>query len=141
MMDRVVPHRPEGEERSYSVLMRITDVFLSLPTLPFMLIFVALFGKGLQNIIIVIAILGWTGTARMVRSETLSLRERPLTEAAHAIGATDGYIIIHHIIPNTMPLIFANVVLGVVNAVISEAGLTFLGFGDIFGHPDDMTMV
>lgn len=118
-----------------SVLMRVTDVFISLPALPLMLIFLMLFGQGLQNIIIVIAILGWTGTARMVRSETLSLRERPLTEAAHAIGASDSWIIVKHIIPNTLPLILANVIIGVVNAILSEAGITFLGFGDIFGHP------
>jgi len=118
-----------------TVLMRITDVFISLPTLPLMLIFLVFFGQGLQNIIIVIAILGWTGTARMVRSETLSLRERPLTEAAHALGASDGYIIIKHILPNTLPLILANVIIGVVDAILSEAGITFLGFGDIHGQP------
>jgi ABC-type dipeptide/oligopeptide/nickel transport system permease subunit len=117
------------------ILMRITDVFLSLPTLPLMLIFLVLFGQGLQNIIIVIAILGWTGTARMVRSETLSLRERPLTEAAHALGASDMHIITRHILPNTLPLILANVILGVVNAILGEAGITFLGFGDIHGQP------
>jgi peptide/nickel transport system permease protein len=118
-----------------TILMRVTDIFLSLPTLPLMLIFLELFGQGLHNVIIVIAILGWTGTARMVRSETLSLRERPLTEAAHALGASDGYIIVKHIIPNTLPLILANVILGVVNAILSEAGITFLGFGNIHGQP------
>jgi len=118
-----------------TLLMRITDVFLSLPTLPLMLIFLVLFGQGLQNVIIVIAILGWTGTARMVRSEALSLRERPLTEAAHALGATDRYILIKHILPNTLPLILANVILGVVNAILGEAGIAFLGFVDIHGQP------
>jgi peptide/nickel transport system permease protein len=118
-----------------TILMRITDVFLCLPTLPLMLIFLVLFGQGLQNVIIVIAILGWTGTARMVRSEALSLRERPLTEAAHALGATDGYIIIHHVMPNTLPLILANTILGVVNAILNEAGIAFLGFVDIHGQP------
>ncbi|MGY5879310.1 MAG: ABC transporter permease [Candidatus Thorarchaeota archaeon] len=117
------------------ILMRITDVFLCLPTLPLMLIFLVIFGQGLQNVIIVIAILGWTGTARMVRSEALSLRERPLTEAAHALGASDGYILIHHILPNTLPLILANMILGVVNAILSEAGIAFLGFVDIHGQP------
>jgi peptide/nickel transport system permease protein len=117
------------------ILMRITDVFLCLPTLPLMLIFLVLFGQGLQNVIVVIAILGWTGTARMVRSEALSLRERPLTEAAHALGASDGYILIHHILPNTLPLILANMILGVVTAILSEAGIAFLGFVDIHGQP------
>ncbi|MFW9787351.1 MAG: ABC transporter permease [Candidatus Thorarchaeota archaeon] len=118
-----------------TILMRITDLFLCLPTLPLMLIFLVLFGQGLQNVIIVIAILGWTGTARMVRSEALSLRERPLTEAAHALGASDNYILFKHIMPNTLPLILANMILGVVNAILSEAGIAFLGFVDIHGQP------
>lgn len=118
-----------------TILMRTTDVFLCLPTLPLMLIFLLLFGQGIQNVIVVIAILGWTGTARMVRSEALSLRERPLTEAAHALGASDGYILVKHIMPNTLPLILANMILGVVNAILSEAGIAFLGFVDIHGQP------
>ncbi|MHA1636394.1 MAG: ABC transporter permease [Candidatus Thorarchaeota archaeon] len=118
-----------------SILMRITDIFLCLPTLPLMLIFLMMFGTGLQNVIIVIALLGWTGTARMVRSEALSLRERPLTEAAHAIGASDKYILFKHILPNTLPLILANVVIGVVGAILSEAGISFLGFMPIHGQP------
>lgn len=118
-----------------TILMRIVDIFLCLPTLPLMLIFLVIFGQGLQNVIIVIAILGWTGTARMVRSEALSLRERPLTEAAHALGGSDGYILIRHILPNTLPLILANMILGVVNAILSEAGIAFLGFVDIHGQP------
>ncbi|MFW9976037.1 MAG: ABC transporter permease [Candidatus Thorarchaeota archaeon] len=118
-----------------SILMRITDIFLCLPTLPLMLIFLVMFGQGLQNVIIVIAILGWTGTARMVRSEALSLRERPLTEAAHALGGSDVYILTKHILPNTLPLILANMILGVVNAILSEAGIAFLGFVDIHGQP------
>lgn len=118
-----------------TVLMRITDAFLSMPTLPLMLIFAALFGKGLLNIIIALSILGWTGTARMVRSQTLSLKERPITEAAKAIGASDTHILAHHILPNVLPLILANMVLGIVNAVLGEAGLSFLGFGVPFGPP------
>jgi peptide/nickel transport system permease protein len=118
-----------------TILMRIVDIFLCLPTLPLMLIFLIMFGQGLQNVIIVIAILGWTGTARMVRAEALSLRERPLTEAAHALGGSDSYILIKHILPNTLPLILANMILGVVNAILSEAGIAFLGFVDIHGQP------
>ena len=118
-----------------SVLMRITDVFLSVPTLPLMLIFAALFGKGLFNIILALSILGWTGTARIVRSQTLSLKERPITEAAKAIGASDPHILGYHILPNVLPLVLANMVLGIVDAVLGEAGLSFLGFGVPFGPP------
>lgn len=112
-----------------SILMRVTDLFLSVPTLPLMLIFAALFGKGLFNIILVLSILGWTGTARMVRSQTLSLKEQPLTEAAKAIGATDTHILGGHILPNVLPLILANMVLSIVNAILGEAWVSFLGFG------------
>ncbi|MEA2090498.1 MAG: ABC transporter permease, partial [Thermoproteota archaeon] len=112
-----------------SILMRITDLFLSIPTLPLMLIFAALFGKGVLNIILVLSLLGWTGAARMVRSETLSLKERPLTEAAKSIGATDTHILGCHIFPNVLPLILATMVLGIVNAILGEAWVSFLGFG------------
>jgi len=118
-----------------SILMRITDLFLSLPVLPLILIFAALFGKGLLNIILVLSILGWSGTARMIRSETLSLKERPLVEAAKAIGATDTHIIFHHIIPNVLPLILANMVLAIVNAILGEAWVSFLGFGVSLEEP------
>ena len=118
-----------------SILMRITDLFLSVPTLPLMLIFAALFGKGLLNIILVLSILGWTGTARMVRSETLSLKERPLTEAAKAVGAMDTHILGHHILPNVLPLILASMVLSIVNAILGEAWVSFLGFGVSLEEP------
>lgn len=118
-----------------SILMRITDLFLSMPTLPLMLIFAALFGKGVMNIILVLSILGWTGTARMVRSQTLSLKERPLTEAAKAVGATDTHILGRHILPNVLPLILASMVLSIVNAILGEAWVSFLGFGVSLEEP------
>ncbi len=113
-----------------NVLMRITDMFIQLPSLPLMLIFVAILGKGIFNIILVIAILGWTATARMVRSMTLSLKERPFVEAARAAGCSDFSILINHITPNVMPIVFANATISVVNAILSESFLSFLGFGD-----------
>lgn len=118
-----------------TILMRITDLFLSMPSLPLMLIFAALFGKGLLNIILALSILGWTGTARMVRSETLSLKERPLTEAAKAIGATDVHILGRHILPNVLPLILASMILSIVNAILGEAWVSFLGFGVSLEEP------
>jgi peptide/nickel transport system permease protein len=113
-----------------NVLMRITDLFLILPSLPLMLIMAAILGKGITNIIIVIAVLDWTATARMVRSQTLSLKERPFTEASRAIGSTDLHTIARHIVPNVFPLVFANGMIAIVDAILSEAGLSFLGFGD-----------
>ncbi len=113
-----------------NLLMRITDLFIILPSLPLMLIMASILGKGVWNIIIVITVIGWTPTARMVRSQTLSLKERPFTEASRAIGSTDLHTIRRHIVPNVFPLVFANGMLAIVDAILSEAGLSFLGFGD-----------
>ncbi|KON29388.1 hypothetical protein AC482_06680 [miscellaneous Crenarchaeota group-15 archaeon DG-45] len=113
-----------------SILMRITDLFITLPNLPFMLILAALIGRSVWNIIFVIAITGWTGTARMVRSQTLSIKERPYVEAARSVGARDSHIVIRHILPNVFPLVFANAVIGIVDAILAESGLSFLGLGD-----------
>ncbi|MHA2244166.1 MAG: ABC transporter permease [Candidatus Hodarchaeales archaeon] len=110
-------------------LMRLTDFFIQLPQIPLMLIFVALFGPGVENLIIIIGLLGWTGTSRMVRAESLSIKERAFVEATRAVGASDRHIISDHILPNVFPLVFANMILGVVNAIISESALSFLGFG------------
>lgn len=113
-----------------SILMRITDLFITLPGLPFMLILAALIGRSIWNIIFVIAITGWTGTARMVRSQTLSIKERPYVEAARSVGARDRHIIIRHILPNVFPLVFANAIVGIVDSILAESGLSFLGLGD-----------
>jgi peptide/nickel transport system permease protein len=113
-----------------AVLMRITDLFITLPDLPLMLILAALIGRSMWNIIFVIAFLGWTGTARMVRSQTLSIKERPYVEAARSVGAKDRQILWRHILPNVFPLVFANAIVGIVNAILAESGLSFLGLGD-----------
>jgi len=113
-----------------NLLMRVTDLFIILPALPLMLIMASILGKGIMNIIIVISVIGWTATARMVRSQTLSLKERPFTEASRAIGSTDLHTIRRHIVPNVFPLVFANGMIAIVDAILSEAGLSFLGFGD-----------
>ncbi len=113
-----------------TVLMRITDTFIQLPSLPLMLIFVAILGKGIFNIILVIVILSWTASARIVRSMTLSLKERPFVEAARAAGASSLQILVRHIAPNVFPVIFAYANIAVVDAILAESFLSFLGFGD-----------
>ena len=113
-----------------TVMMRITDLFITLPSIPLMLILAAIIGRSVWNIIFVIAITGWTGTARMVRAQTLSIKERPYVEAARSVGARDSQIMFRHILPNIIPLIFANAIVGIVNAILSESGLSFLGLGD-----------
>ena len=113
-----------------SILMRITDLFITLPSIPLMLILASLLGRSVWNIIFVIAITGWTSTARMVRAQTLSIKERPYVEAARSVGAKDSQIMFRHILPNIVPLIFANAIVGIVNAILNESGLSFLGLGD-----------
>ncbi len=113
-----------------ALLMRFTDVFLVIPWLPLMLVMAALLGPSLGNIIFVIGITSWAGTARIIRSQTLSVKERPYVERARAIGSGDGHIMLHHILPNVFPLIFANTVLVAAVAILSETTLSFLGMGD-----------
>lgn len=112
------------------VLMRITDTFLVIPTLPLMIVLAALLSPSIWNIIIVIGSLSWTWTARIVRSQVLTVKERPFIEAARAIGASDPYIMIYELAPNIMPLVFAQSVLVIADSIISEATLSFLGLGD-----------
>lgn len=113
------------------ILMRFTDVIMILPSIPLLILLMALFGKQSYFIMILsIAILGWTGTARLVRSSTLSIKERTYVEASKAIGAGDRHIIWKHIIPNVSPLIMATMIYQVAGAMMSEAGLAFLGLGD-----------
>ena len=81
-------------------------------------------------LIVVIGLTSWAGTGRIVRAQVLTLRERAFVERARALGASDPYIIRTHILPNTLPLIFANTVLIVAVAILSEAALSFLGLGD-----------
>lgn len=113
-----------------ALLMRVTDVFLVIPWLPLMLVMAALLGPSLGNIIFVIGITSWAGTARIIRSQTLSVKERPYVERARAIGSGDTHIMFYHILPNVFPLIFANTVLVAAVAILSETTLSFLGMGD-----------
>ncbi len=112
------------------ILMRITDMFIMMPWLPLMIVFAALFGSSIWNIMIIIGITTWPTTARTVMSQVLSLRERLFVEAVKAVGANDRYIIFKTILPNTMPIIFTNGILSVAYAILYEAGLSFLGLGD-----------
>lgn len=111
-------------------LMRLVDVLLAIPTLPILIILSAFLGKSVWNIVLLVAAFAWMGTARLVRSQTLSLRERVFVEAAKAAGASDAYIMITHILPNVLPLVFAAMVLRIPLAILMEASLSFLGLGD-----------
>jgi peptide/nickel transport system permease protein len=111
-------------------LMRFTDIFLVIPQLPFMLLIAALAGPSLFNIIVVIGVLSWPGTARIVRAQVLTVRERTFIERARAIGAGDRHIISKHIMPNVIPLMFANTILIIAVAILTESTMAFLGLGD-----------
>ena len=113
---------------------RILDAFenwfLVIPTLPLMVVLARVLSPSLGVLIAVIGLTSWAGTGRIVRAQVLTLRERAFVERARALGAGDVYIIRKHILPNTAPLIFANTVLIVAVAILSEAALSFLGLGD-----------
>jgi len=112
------------------VLMRITDFFLVLPTLPLIIVLAALFGQSILITSLVIGLTSWPQTARIIRSQVLSLRERPLVMRVRSLGAGDWRIMSKHILPNVTPLIFANLVLVLSGSILAQAALAFLGLGD-----------
>jgi peptide/nickel transport system permease protein len=112
------------------VLMRITDFFIVIPWLPLMMVLAAMLGTSLWNIIFVIGITGWAGTARIVRSQTLSVKERFFVERTVSLGAGSVHIMFRHILPNVFPLVFAETVLIAAIAITAETTLSFLGLGD-----------
>ena len=112
------------------LLMRTTDVMLSLPYLVIMLLFAAAFGPSLMNIVIIFAILSWAGIARVIRSVTLTIKERAFVDAAIVSGASDSRLIFRHIGPNVLPFTFLYMTFMISGAIVTEAILAFLGFGD-----------
>jgi peptide/nickel transport system permease protein len=112
------------------VLVRIVDFFMMLPVLPLMIILAAVLGPNLWNIILVISVVSWPTTARVVRSQVLSIKERPFVEAARCIGAGNVRLMFGEIMPNVLPLMFAQAVLMITYAIYDEAILAFLGLGD-----------
>jgi peptide/nickel transport system permease protein len=109
------------------VIMRLNDIVLSIPWLVLMIIIAAFMGSiTLMGIILVIGLTGWSTTARLVRAQVLSLRERQYVERAKAIGSDDMQIINRHILPNAFPLVFANTILTIAGSILAEATLSFL---------------
>lgn len=112
------------------LLMRINDLMLVLPGLPLMIVLVAVLGARIENLIILLGVLGWNVFARVVRSQVLSLKERPFVEAAKAAGAGTSHIIFRHIMPNVMALVYISLASSVPGAITAEAALSWLGFSD-----------
>jgi len=114
-----------------TLLMRIADIFMVLPVLLVILILASLFGQlNIWIIVFIISIFKWPGVARVIRAQTLSLKERPFIDAARVVGASHLRIIFRHIMPNVLPLSFLYMTFMVTYAIIVEAALAFLGFGD-----------
>ncbi len=111
-------------------LMRLTDVFLTIPFLPLAIILVVILTPSELTIVMIIAFFSWMGFARVIRSQVLSLRERPFIEAARAAGAGNGRILSKHLFPNLVGLTYVNLALSVPGAIITYAALSFLGLGD-----------
>ncbi len=113
-----------------TVLSGLTNWVLVLPWVALAVALASVLGRGLGTIILVIAITSWAGTARVVRAQTLSLRERPFVDRARALGAGRWHIVTRHVLPNVMPLLIANGVLTVALSILSETTLSILGLGD-----------
>ena len=111
-------------------LVGVTDWFLVIPFLPLAIVLATVLGPSLLNLIIVIGITSWAGTARLIRAQTLSIEGRPYLERAKALGAGNWFQMSRHVLPNVIPLVLANTTLTVAIAILSETTLSFLGLGD-----------
>jgi peptide/nickel transport system permease protein len=112
------------------VLMRITDYFIAIPDVPLMIVVAAIWGPSLFHIVMVIGLLLWTSTARVIRAQVKSVRERVYVQRARSIGAGHIRIIFRHVLPQIAPLLIANTVLTIAVAIFDETALAFLGLGD-----------
>jgi len=112
------------------LLMRFTDMMLVIPQLPLLIVLVAVLGQTLTNVILIIGFLGWMGFARIIRSQVLTIRERPFVEAAKAAGSGNLRIIARHIFPNIVSLTYVNLALSVPVAILTETALAFIGLSD-----------
>jgi peptide/nickel transport system permease protein len=112
-----------------NALMRFTELVMTFPTFFAVIILVSLIGPNVFNVMLVIGVLGWTGIARLVRGQVLSLREMDYVTAARSVGARDQRIVFVHILPGVMPYVMVAATLGLAGAILTEAALSFLGLG------------
>lgn len=112
------------------VLMRVTDLFQAVPRFFLVLLVLAFFGTGTGNMILILGLTSWPLLARVVRADTLSLRERTFIEAAHSLGASHLRILARHVVPNVVPAAVVVTALLASRVILLEASLSFLGLGD-----------
>ncbi|MBF0277927.1 MAG: ABC transporter permease [SAR324 cluster bacterium] len=112
------------------VLMRFTDILYGMPFLPFIIVLISLFGRRLEFIILAIVLIIWRTSARVIRAQTISIKQRQFIAAAKARGCSDFRIIYRHILPNVLPLLLLYAAFNIAWSVITEASASFLGFGD-----------
>ena len=112
-----------------TIIMRLTDIVFAFPSLLFAIAIMFALGPGLIDVFIALSVISWAGTARLIRGQVLHLKELEYIEACRAIGEKDSWIIIKHIIPNCLPTMIVIMTLGIPDAIMSEADLSFLGLG------------
>jgi peptide/nickel transport system permease protein len=112
-----------------TVIMRFVDIMLCFPSFFLILAVVAILEPSIFNIMIIIGLTGWMGSARLVRAEIMAIKEREYIQAAHAIGASGLRIITRHLLPNAIGPVLVNATLGIAGAILLESGLSFLGLG------------
>ncbi len=117
-----------GKKTDY-IIMRLCDIVMAFPSLLLAMVVMYTLGSSLLNIFIALSLVGWAGTARVVRSQTLALKEKEFIEGARAIGVRIWTIITRHIFPNCIPSLLVLFTMGIPGAILSEAGLSFLGVG------------
>ena len=110
-------------------LMRLVDILMAFPGILLAIAFTAVLGPGLDHVILALCLIGWTGYARLVRGEILSLREREFIQAARALGCRPKRIILRHLLPNLMPPLMIQATFGLAAAIVAEGSLSFLGLG------------
>jgi peptide/nickel transport system permease protein len=113
-----------------SILMRLADIAFSIPFLPFVIVLAAFLKPSLWNIVLAMALLFWANTARVIRAQTMVVKERAFVEAARVAGASDWRILFIYVAPNVLPLAFLYGSLAMGWAILTEASVSFLGFGD-----------
>jgi len=112
-------------------LQRVNEIVASIPLLPILILLASLFKPSVWNIVLILVVFGWTGTAKVVRSMGYQLKEADYVEAARAMGAGWRWIVFRHMMPQILPYTFASMALSVPGAILAEAGISFLGLGDI----------